>query len=146
MAYEFKKLSEVETVEEVAETANVLIEEDGVIKKTSKSNVGGVGIDGPGVGGFDFIIIDNLGDAHLEVGSYQNIYDKIMNKKAIFGLVSKYVEYEEDFFETFYFTALKSSYESENDNRIRFTCLSSGYGSYLWFIYPDNTVQSFDVG
>jgi hypothetical protein len=34
MAYEFKKLSAVEAVESPADTANVLIEEDGVIKKT----------------------------------------------------------------------------------------------------------------
>lgn len=41
MALEFKKLSDVESVEVVAETANVLIEEDGVIKKAPKTQVGG---------------------------------------------------------------------------------------------------------
>lgn len=41
MAYEFKKLSDVEVVETAADTANVLIEEDGVIKKVAKSEVGG---------------------------------------------------------------------------------------------------------
>lgn len=39
---EFKKLSAVEAVNEVADTANVLIEEDGVIKRAPKSEVGGV--------------------------------------------------------------------------------------------------------
>lgn len=38
---EFKKLSEVEVVETPADTANVLIEEDGVIKKVTKDAVGG---------------------------------------------------------------------------------------------------------
>lgn len=38
---EFKKLSAVEVVDEVADTANVLIEESGVIKKAPKSKVGG---------------------------------------------------------------------------------------------------------
>ena len=40
MAYEFKKLSAVEAVETPADTANVLIEEDGVIKRTPKSEIG----------------------------------------------------------------------------------------------------------
>lgn len=41
MAYEFKKLSNVDIVETPSETANVLIEEDGVIKKAPKTAVGG---------------------------------------------------------------------------------------------------------
>ena len=40
---EFKKLSAVETVEAVSDTANVLIGEDGVIKKAPKTAVGGAG-------------------------------------------------------------------------------------------------------
>lgn len=40
---EFKKLSDVEIVTELAESANVLIEEDGVIKKAPKTAVGGAG-------------------------------------------------------------------------------------------------------
>lgn len=38
---EFKKLSAVEAVETVSETANVLIEENGVIKRAPKNEVGG---------------------------------------------------------------------------------------------------------
>lgn len=38
---EFKKLSDVEVVAEPAESANVLIEENGVIKKAPKTAVGG---------------------------------------------------------------------------------------------------------
>ena len=37
---EFKKLSAVETVEAVSETANVLIEENGVIKRAAKNEIG----------------------------------------------------------------------------------------------------------
>lgn len=37
---EFKKLSAVETVETVSETANVLIEENGVIKRAAKNEIG----------------------------------------------------------------------------------------------------------
>ena len=43
MAYEFKKLNDVEIVETPMDTANVLIEEDGVIKRAPKSAVGGGG-------------------------------------------------------------------------------------------------------
>ena len=42
MAYDFKKLSDVAVVETPADNANVLIEEDGVIKKVAKGEVGGV--------------------------------------------------------------------------------------------------------
>ena len=38
---EFKKLSAVETVASVSDTASVLIEEDGVIKRAPKDEVGG---------------------------------------------------------------------------------------------------------
>jgi hypothetical protein len=41
MATEFKKLSEVTALEEVAETAYVLIEENGEIYRVPKSLVGG---------------------------------------------------------------------------------------------------------
>ena len=40
---EFKKLSDVEVVAEPTESANVLIEENGVIKKAPKTAVGGGG-------------------------------------------------------------------------------------------------------
>ena len=40
MAYEFKRLSDVTTVEAVAENTNVLIEEGGIVKKVNKSYVG----------------------------------------------------------------------------------------------------------
>lgn len=43
MAYEFKKLSDVDVVAEPTESANVLIEENGVIKKAPKTAVGGDG-------------------------------------------------------------------------------------------------------
>ncbi|MBR5795760.1 MAG: hypothetical protein IKY26_06420 [Erysipelotrichaceae bacterium] len=42
MAYEFKKISNVEIVAEPTDSANVLIEENGVIKKAPKTAVGGV--------------------------------------------------------------------------------------------------------
>jgi hypothetical protein len=41
----FKKLSDVEVVAEPIDSANVLIEEDGIIKKAPKTAVGGAGVD-----------------------------------------------------------------------------------------------------
>ena len=43
MSYEFKQLSAVESVETISETANVLIEDGGVVKKVAGSEVGGSG-------------------------------------------------------------------------------------------------------
>lgn len=43
MAYNFKSIADVEVVAEPTESANVLIEENGVIKKASKTAVGGAG-------------------------------------------------------------------------------------------------------
>lgn len=59
MNYEFKKLSDVDVVAEPAESANVLIEENGVIKKAPKTAVGG----------------SSSWDAIIDVGDQeQNIY------------------------------------------------------------------------
>ena len=41
MAYNFKSIADVEVVAEPNESANVLIEEDGVIKKAPKTAIGG---------------------------------------------------------------------------------------------------------
>lgn len=41
MAYEFKKLSEVATTEEITEAAYVLVEENGEIYRVPKTMVGG---------------------------------------------------------------------------------------------------------
>lgn len=41
MAYEFKKLSAVEAIESLTDSANILVEENGVIKKISKDEIGG---------------------------------------------------------------------------------------------------------
>ena len=41
MAYEFTKLNAVESIEELSASANILVEENGVIKKVSKDAIGG---------------------------------------------------------------------------------------------------------
>jgi hypothetical protein len=41
MSYEFKKLSDAEVVATVSDSASILIEENGVIKRAPKDEVGG---------------------------------------------------------------------------------------------------------
>lgn len=79
MAYDFKKLSDVAVVETPAETANVLIEEDGVIKKAPKTAVGGAG------GDYDLDILCEASDwssitsdsYSLVSGDYTNALEKL---------------------------------------------------------------------
>jgi hypothetical protein len=79
---EFRKLSDVEVVAEPAESANVLIEENGVIKKAPKTAVGGTG---GGDDGNYFISFD--GDEWKDsIQSYpvlaatENLYQKIADR------------------------------------------------------------------
>ena len=75
---EFKRLSDVEVVAEPTETANVLIEENGVIKKAPKTAVGG-----SGSSEWDAIIeyadIDNTKYVNLISGDCMTVGTKIIN-------------------------------------------------------------------
>lgn len=76
MSYNFKSIADVEVVAEPSESANVLIEEDGVIKKAPKTAVGGGGKDE-----WDAVIEFYDCDDHyvnLISGNYQDVYHKIM--------------------------------------------------------------------
>lgn len=70
---EFKKLSEVEQVQTVSDTATVLVEDGGEIKRVAKSEVGG-----NGVGGYIIKLensyIDDDGMFRFEE-SYDELYD-----------------------------------------------------------------------
>ena len=80
MAYNFKSIADVEVVAEPSESANVLIEENGVIKKAPKTAVGGAG------GEADLVIrinnhpiavtVNNAAD-NIEIvsGSVEAVYD-----------------------------------------------------------------------
>lgn len=77
---DFKKLSAVEAIEAVSDTANVLIEENGVIKKAPKTAVGGAGGSEP-----DLVIAINnhyikkiTADAyHIECGNVEAVINAI---------------------------------------------------------------------
>lgn len=78
---EFKRLSDVEVVAEPTESANVLIEENGVIKKAPKTAVGGAG------GGYDAVIdlgvfsdttsLSDLTGGSVPAGTVKMITEKI---------------------------------------------------------------------
>ena len=80
MAYNFKSIADVEVVAEPAESANVLIEENGVIKKTSKTAVGGaeadliIGINGHIEGA-------TLNNISIVSGSVEAVYAAFENGK-----------------------------------------------------------------
>lgn len=73
---EFKRLSDVEVVAEPAESANVLIEEDGVIKKAPKTAVGGSSTEWDAV--IEFYNTDDDDHITLISGDYNTVYNKIM--------------------------------------------------------------------
>lgn len=82
MAYEFKKLSKVDTVETVSDTASVLIEENGVIKRAPKTEVGGKSAEWDVVihleGGYTMETVESF---ELVQGSFDELYEKIKSKK-----------------------------------------------------------------
>lgn len=65
---EFKRLSDVEVVAEPTETANVLIEENGIVKKAPKSAVGGMG---------GSLMVKMMIDQETGTQSFDRTYDEI---------------------------------------------------------------------
>ena len=80
MAYEFKKLSDVTLVTKPTDIANVLIEENGVIKKAPKTAVGGSGNKEA-----DLIVSDSylLGHHRIEKGNFDDIINKCLNRESV---------------------------------------------------------------
>jgi hypothetical protein len=79
MAYNFKSIADVEVVAEPTESANVLIEENGEVKKAPKTAVGGANK-------WDAVIeYYNDDDFYIKLisGDYKTIYNKIMVEKEI---------------------------------------------------------------
>lgn len=78
---EFKRLSDVEVVAEPAESANVLIEENGVIKKAPKTAVGGAGGSEPDlvIGINNHIEDATIDNISIVSGSIDAVYDAFEN-------------------------------------------------------------------
>ena len=80
MAYNFKSIADVEVVAEPAESANVLIEENGVIKKAPKTAVGGAGGEADLVIGINNHIEDaTIDNISIVSGSIDAVYDAFEN-------------------------------------------------------------------
>lgn len=73
---EFKRLSDVEVVAEPTESANVLIEEDGVIKKAPKTAVGG---NSKWDAVIEYVYTDDDNYVNLVSGDCMTVGNKIMN-------------------------------------------------------------------
>jgi hypothetical protein len=77
MAYNFKSIADVEIVAEPAESANVLIEENGVIKKAPKTAVGGGNTEWDAI----FEVIEGSSgffeSIELVTGSFMDLKEKI---------------------------------------------------------------------
>lgn len=86
MAYEFKKLGTVEAVETATDKATVLIEENGVIKRVLKDEVGGVKVSSTASVGQTIVVksVDEVGKPiEWETVSLDSVVNGIMNKMGI---------------------------------------------------------------
>ena len=94
MAYEFKKLSDVTLVTKPTDIANVLIEENGVIKKAPKTAVGGAENKEA-----DLIISDSyfLGNHRIEKGNFNDIVNKCLNRESV-TVIIRFDEFQQESF------------------------------------------------
>jgi hypothetical protein len=134
MSYNFKSIVDVEVVAEPAESANVLIEENGVIKKAPKTAVGG--------GDWDAVIEVNWyddEDPKFMSGNYQSIYNKIMVEQEVpkIKIISKTDWYGANY------SVSSSNYAvyHESGDYITITFRSQAENNYLTYLFinPDNT-------
>lgn len=132
MAFEFKKLSDVEVVEIPADTANVLIEENGIIKKAPKTAVGGDKAD------MIIQVIFENEDSEPVVsiisGSYDELAQKIDNMES--ALVRIFVKwpFANANGMTYPFNIGKEPYD---DGSI---VIAIGTNNFYFIIFPDNTI------
>ena len=94
---EFKRLSDVEVIAEPSESANVLIEEDGVIKKAPKTAVGGGSTEWDAV--ID-IANDWLNESNyvFTSGSYADLKAKILAGEKPNILIKYFYNYGDDYY------------------------------------------------
>ena len=88
---EFKKLSAVDTVNSPSEDANVLIEEDGIIKKVHASSLIPV-VESDPYAAYDCVAVarNDFTIAKLVKGDYESLYNKFLNGEIINVLVVMY--------------------------------------------------------
>lgn len=137
---EFKKLSDVEVVAEPTESANVLIEENGVIKKAPKTAVGGSSTEWDAVihleEGFD---MSTVGTFTLVSGTYDDIFNKMAAREM--PKIFIYWHYQYSYYTSICTQACNVSLFENNPEddpgfQIEFMFNGNHYGFYL---YSDNT-------
>ena len=132
---EFRKLSDVEVVAEPAESANVLIEENGVIKKAPKTAVGG-GDDSNYFITFDGYEWDDNIQSYPILAATENLYqkmaDRLTNKMNVDITLYKY---------TYYDNRLEVATQRLYRIDLRDDCILVECGSYAAYIYPNGTIQ-----
>lgn len=134
---EFKRLSDVEVIAEPTESANVLIEENGVIKKAPKTAVGGGGDDGNYFISFDGDRWDDSIQSYPVLAATENLYQKITDR------IAKYLSVQVVFYN--YNDWRNGSIRPYNAYGIGIDgdkqCFYADSGSYRSWIYPDGTIK-----
>ena len=126
---DFKKLHAVETVETVSDKANVLIEENGIIKKVPKNNMG-LYCNCEKETGTYLVRVHCDRDGNVTHDGY---YDKALSTILNGGEVNFLITYNNDY-ETIYIGTIHSI---ELGERIR---LSGEDTAFSW--YPDNAMDT----
>lgn len=132
---EFKRLSDVEVVAEPAESANVLIEENGVIKKAPKTAVGG----GLSIVYNSSEYDDNIG-GHVILYASENLYEIVQNAMTLYQIpnIMSYNVTTEDTLVNVEAACLKRIQRRYDDDYIFLD-----FGSYGANIYSDGQVQVY---
>lgn len=143
MSYEFKKLSDVDVVAEPAESANVLIEENGVIKKAPKTAVGG--------GNEPILIFHELGNNLISCNySYDEIINLLDNKNT-FGLYTR-GEQAYNWYYNYIINSIALYSNSDMGNSVAnkddadYILINADNSNYSFKYYRDNTIEVLSNG
>lgn len=135
MALDFTRLSDVTLVEEATETANVLIEEGGEIKRMPKQeylpNIGG---------GFDAIIsIDNdTNECTLLHGSYESVRNKMLS-----GICPSVWIYRTSGMDMYYTVSIVDIDHLSNPNKIAFRIDADNPNTWVRLNEENNEVSYY---
>lgn len=139
---EFKRLSDVEVVAEPTESANVLIEEDGVIKKAPKTAVGGAGGGGISydaiiaVAGNPYMSCDfSECDISADTTEILNVVEKLQNNEIVNVAIKYYYTYGTNEYYSFIPASVRCRAEgttNSGDNQLNIGCLMTSYHN-TWY-------------
>ena len=137
---EFKKLSDVEVVEAVSDNANVLIEENGVIKKAPKNQVGGAPI-GSGIDTY-MIVFYGMSDNPVFVseGLFERIVYMFEQKIPINLAIYEYQTYDDGIFLYESYVPCAIDYISKTPDGYEVFCKNNEYQIY---VYSDHVYVNY---